>query len=85
MIEIHHENIHSDVAFNSVSGGKVKVFFMVDKQGKTTEIYMNKSVEFVLDEEAIRVIRESPLWIPAYQNGREVNAYCLQPITFFKE
>ena len=44
-----------------------------------------KSVEFVLDEEAIRVIEKSPLWQPAIQHGKQVNAYRIQPIGFVKE
>lgn len=74
-----------DIALQSVKGGKVRVLFVVDTKGKTKDVYLRKSVEFVLDEEALRVIRDSPLWEPAFQNGKNVNAYRVQPFTFLKE
>ena len=33
-------------------------------------------------EEAIRFIKSTPRWQPAIQNGKKVNAYLRQPITF---
>ncbi len=35
-----------------------------------------------MEEEAVRVIKNGPKWTPALQNGRNVNAYRRQPITF---
>ncbi len=35
-----------------------------------------------MEDEAIRVIKRGPKWTPAIQNGRNVNAYRKQPITF---
>lgn len=77
--------INADVGIKSVRGGKVRVGFTVSKSGKCVDVYLRKSVEFVLDEEAIRVIENSPLWEPAIQDGRIVNAYRIQPLTFVKE
>jgi protein TonB len=34
-----------------------------------------------LAEVAVNAIRNGPKWIPAQQNGRQVNAYRLQPVT----
>ncbi|MEO6719901.1 MAG: energy transducer TonB [Ferruginibacter sp.] len=84
-IKYIQKNLNADVAQSSVKGGHVRVLFKINTEGKTTEIYLKKSVEFVLDEEALRVIRDSPLWIPAFQNGRALNAYRIQPVTFVKE
>ena len=33
-------------------------------------------------EEAIRVVKRSPKWVPAEQNGRKVNSRFRQSITF---
>jgi protein TonB len=84
-IKYLQKNLNSDVAQNSVRGGEVRVGFVVDKNGKCMDVFLRKSVEFVLDEEAIRVIERSPLWHPAVQNGKIVNAYRIQPITFAKQ
>ncbi|GAB2828278.1 energy transducer TonB [Ferruginibacter profundus] len=79
------KNLNGDVADNSVAGGEVVVQFVVNISGTCTDVHLAKSVEFVLDEEAIRVIEKSPLWQPAFQDGRKVNAYRRQPINFSKQ
>jgi protein TonB len=62
--------------------GEVVVQFIVDKQGKVTEVAVIKSVHPLLDEEAMRLIKESPDWKPAMQNGKKVKSYKKQPIVF---
>jgi protein TonB len=78
-------NLNGDVASKSVKGGNVIVQFVVNKEGKCVDVNLHKSVEFVLDEEAIRIIEQSPLWEPAEQDGQKVKAYRRQPITFLKQ
>ena len=63
------------------AGGTVRVRFIVNKEGKVTNIRIWKSVEFAFDEEALRVVSLSKGWTPAIQRGRKVNAYREQPIT----
>jgi periplasmic protein TonB len=79
------KNLNGGVVNKSVKGGNVIVQFVVNTVGKCTDVHMAKSVEFVLDEEAVRIIENAPLWEPALQKGRKVNAYRKQPITFTKE
>jgi TonB family protein len=78
-------NLNADLASKSVKGGSVRVLFTINTVGKATSVFLKKSVEFILDEEAIRVIRTSPEWVPALEAGKPVNAYRIQPITFVKE
>jgi periplasmic protein TonB len=35
-----------------------------------------------MEAEAIKIIKKGPAWKAALQNGRNVNAYRKQPITF---
>jgi len=63
-------------------GGTVIVSFVVDKDGSVNDIHIVQSVEYSLDEEALRLIKQSPKWQPALQKGRVVKAYRRQPITF---
>jgi periplasmic protein TonB len=79
------KSIDGEVGAKSVNGGNVIVNFVVDKEGKVTDVHLSRSVEFILDEEALRVIDNSPLWYPAIQRGKAVNAYRRQPITFVKQ
>jgi len=61
----------------------VIVKFIVSKDGSIADINIeNKEANSLFKEEAIRVIKASPNWKPAQQNGRKVNAYRRQPITF---
>jgi periplasmic protein TonB len=69
-------------ALNSSITGKVSVLFVVNKEGTTEEISIFRSVEFSLDREAEYMISHSPKWIPAYQDGRIVKSYKIQPIVF---
>ena len=69
-------------AYNMKKDGMVVVQFVVNKDGDTEEIDIFHSVEYSLDKEAMRIIRKSPKWIPAYQNGRIVNSYKRQPVIF---
>lgn len=79
------KNLNADVGSKSANGGTVRVGFVVDKTGNIKDVYLRKSVEFVLDNEALRIIENAPQWNPAFQDGRNVNAYRIQPITFSKE
>lgn len=63
------------------AGGTVKVRFIVNTEGKVTNVHVWKSVEFAFDEEVMRLISSAQDWIPASQRGRKVNAYREQPVT----
>jgi protein TonB len=60
----------------------VVVQFVVDKEGKISDVKAMTSHGFGMEEEAVKVIRKGPNWVPAVQNGRNVKAYRRQPITF---
>ncbi len=62
--------------------GTVVMQFIVNSQGKTEEVTVIESVEYSLDQEARRIIEDSPDWIPAVQNGVVVKSYKRQPIVF---
>jgi TonB family protein len=62
--------------------GTVIVQFIVTKEGKVQDVIIDKSVHPSLDKEAIRLIKNSPNWIPAQQDGKKVNSYKKQPIVF---
>jgi len=38
-----------------------------------------------MEEQAINCIKKGPKWKPALQNGRNVNAYRRQPVTYVVE
>ncbi len=58
------------------------VRFIVAKDGSISDIQPETNVGYGMEEEVMRVIRRGPKWTTASQDGRKVNAYRRQPITF---
>ena len=78
-------NLNADVPAKRkapVGNYTVVVQFIVDKTGKVSDIKALTAHGFGMEAEVIRVMRRSPRWTPAVQNGRPVKAYRKQPITF---
>ncbi len=63
----------------------VTVQFIVDKQGNISDVRALSKHGFGMEDEAVKIIKKGPSWEPAVQNGRKVNAYRRQPITFVVE
>ena len=64
---------------------QVIVKFIVSKDGSISEVQPETKHGYGMEEEAIKIIKRGPKWTPALQNGRNVNAYRRQPITFVVE
>ncbi len=62
--------------------GRVYVQFVVDKDGKVTEVKAVKGIGAGCDEEAERVLREAPSFKPGKQRGRPVKVRMVLPIIF---
>ncbi len=62
--------------------GKVLISFVVEKDGSLTNIKVVRAIGNGADEEALRVLKMSPKWGPALQNGKAVRANYTVPILF---
>lgn len=62
--------------------GRVYVQFVVDKDGKVTEVKAVKGIGAGCDEEAERVLSEAPSFKPGKQRGRPVKVRMVLPIIF---
>lgn len=62
--------------------GKVIVQFVVTKDGSIGNVKVVRSVDRDLDNEAIRVCKKLPKFIPGKQNGQPVNVWYTLPVTF---
>ncbi len=60
----------------------VVVSFLVDKDGNISEVKAENNPGYGTADEAVRVIKKGPKWIPAVQNGRNVIYRQRQSITF---
>lgn len=62
--------------------GRVYVQFVVDKEGNLSEVKAIRGIGAGCDQEAERVLRESPRFIPGKQRGRPVKVRMVMPIVF---
>jgi TonB family protein len=62
--------------------GTVFVGFIITKQGDIRDVKTVKGVSPAVNEEAERVIRSMPRWIPGMQKGENVNVRFVLPIKF---
>lgn len=61
--------------------GKVVVSFVIEKDGSVTDIKVVRDIGYGTKEEAIRVLKNSPNWIPGEQDGKKVRVLYTLPIT----
>lgn len=69
-------------ALEKKTQGRVIVQFVVEKDGSITEAKVMKSVDPLLDAEALRVVNAMPNWKPGKQRGKEVRTHFTIPISF---
>lgn len=62
--------------------GRVIVTFVVTKDGKITNAEVVRPADPLLNEEALRVLRSMPDWIPAKRNGQNVDLQYTLPVIF---
>lgn len=62
--------------------GKVYLSFIVEKDGSITNIKVLRGLYRPIDEEAIRVVKLMPKWIPGKHNGEIVRQKYTLPIKF---
>lgn len=64
------------------SGGKVFVSFVINTTGKVEQVKLEKGADPLLDQEALRVIKSMPDWVPGKHEGKVVNVKMVLPIAF---
>lgn len=62
--------------------GRVYVKFVIEKDGTVSYAKIDKSVDPLLDKEALRVVRAMPKWEPANSKGKLVRSVNRLPINF---
>lgn len=62
--------------------GRVVVKFIVEKDGSISNVEVDQSVSPSLDNEAMRVVKAMPKWIPGQINGKAVKVECSHPFVF---
>lgn len=67
---------YSVVAQENGIQGRVIVKFIVEKDGSISNVEVDRSVDPGLDNEAMRVVKAMPKWIPGQINGKAVKVEC---------
>ena len=62
--------------------GRVVVSFIVNKDGSIADVKLEKSVNALLDREALRVIRMMPRWKPGVHNNQPCRTMVAVPVVF---
>ncbi len=62
--------------------GKVYVSFVIEKDGKVSNVEVIQGVSDDLDDEAVKVVSISPKWTPGQIRGRKVRTIIILPIEF---
>lgn len=62
--------------------GTVVIGFVIDKNGRVTELEVLESIHTDLDEEALRAVSNLPAFVPGSQQGRSVAVAYRIPVTF---
>ncbi|MDI1257635.1 MAG: energy transducer TonB [Flavobacterium sp.] len=61
--------------------GKVIVQFVIDEEGRLTDIKVLRDLGYGTGEEAVRVLSKCPKWIPGTQDGKPVRVLYALPIS----
>ena len=73
--------IPSQAIVNNIQG-VVYVTFMINEDGSISDIEVAKSVHELLDEEAVRIVKQMPGWLPAMMNNTPVKSKYTLPFSF---
>lgn len=73
---------HPAMADKNNNQSKVILQFVVEKDGTVGEVKVARSVDKNLDDEAIRVVKSLPKFIPGRQNGKVVRVWYTLPVDF---
>ena len=70
------------IAIESCIQGRVIVAFIVEPDGSVSNAKLMRSIDPSIDQEALRVVRQMPKWIPGKQNGAAVRVKYNVPVIF---
>jgi TonB family protein len=74
--------IYPERAVNDGKQGKVFVSYIIDNKGNVTQPRIARSVDKYLDEEALRLVRNMPMWLPEIEYGELIEKQYTMPVIF---
>jgi TonB family protein len=83
MVKFVQENLRYPIVAQEANiQGTVVVRLIISSEGKVGNVTVVKSVDPVLDEEAIKLVKTMPNWTPGKKDGKPVGVYFQLPMRF---
>ena len=73
---------YPQTAIKQKEEGKVFVQFIIEGDGSLFDVKIARGVSEALDNEALRIVKSMPKWIPGESNGKVVRVKYTLPINF---
>jgi len=80
MFKFITDNFQVSEVQESQIGGKIFVQFVIESTGKVSNVKIARGIDPYLDQEALRVVKSMPNWIPGKQRGKTVPVSFILPI-----
>jgi len=74
--------VYPQMAIENDIQGKVYVRFIVDSDGKVTDVSIAKSADKLLEQAALKVVKSFPQFTPGKQRGKSVRVQYVIPVNF---
>ena len=81
MFLARHMHYPEEAAEKGIAG-RVLICFVVEKDGRLTNFEVIETPDPLLSDEALRVLKQMPQWIPAKNKGKDVRCRYSMPIQF---
>lgn len=83
LMEYFKKNLrYPEEAKKAGTQGRVVVQFLINKNGAISDASVLRSVDRLLDAEAVRLVRSMPKWKPGMQKGKAVTVKYTVPVLF---
>lgn len=79
---VNEHLVYPEIAKENGIQGRVMVHFTVNSKGEVRNVKVLRGVDSSLDKEAVRVVSQSPLWIPGKHHGQVVSVSYTFPVIF---
>jgi TonB family protein len=79
---IRRNLIYPAVGIVNRRAGEVHLSFIIDKDGTVRDVQVTKGINPLYDEAAVKVLKESPKWLPGIKDGEAIKVKYNIPIKF---
>lgn len=83
LLKFIKDNLHyPQAAAEKGIEGRVTIRFVINREGAVTDVTVIRGLDSACDNEAMRVVKMMPTWIPGKQNGKNISVYYTLPVVY---